>query len=232
MAQDETAEPAVAEPPPAGAEVAKLAAAEPGEAGDESAEPLVAGTALAEPSAAGPEVDVPDAAPDETADAVMVPPAAQASAPEALHEDAALVQPGFPPEPDALGGAGEQAGTEQPATPDGLAAADVRAPHDLAAGADLAAGRPRSRRPRGRTTSRQDDLAAGRPRGLFRTEAVTTQAFPVKTGEIRTGRTRTRRASRAARPPAHLRRRPTPGRRLSSWSGAGPAPGRPWWRGR
>ena len=151
--EDETAEPAVAEPPPAGAEVAELAAAEPGEAGDESAEPgdvaepAVAGTALAEPSAAGPEVDVPDAAPDETADAVMVPPAAQASAPEALHEDAPLVQPGFPPEPDALDGAGEQAGTERPATPDGLAAADVRAPHDLDAGDALAA----------------DDLAADDP---------------------------------------------------------------------
>ncbi len=141
--EDGTAEPAVAEPPPAGpppagAEVAELAAAEPGEARDESAEPAVAGTALAEPSAAGPEVDVPDAAPDETADAVMDPPAAQASAPEALHEDAALVQPGFPPEPDALGGAGEQAGTERPAAPDGLAAVDVRVPHDLDAGDDLA----------------------------------------------------------------------------------------------
>ena len=136
--QDETAESAVAEPPRAGAEVAELAVAEPGEAGDESAEPAVAGTALAEPSAAGPEVDVPDAAPDEIADAVMVPPAAQALAPEALHEDAALVQPDFPPEPDALGGAGEQAATEGPATPDGLAAADVRASHDLAAGDDLA----------------------------------------------------------------------------------------------
>jgi MinD-like ATPase involved in chromosome partitioning or flagellar assembly len=156
-AQDGTAEPGAATPEAASpeavgdgmaeggaeAEVAEPTAADAGEVEDETAEPAVAGAPpagaeVAEPSAAGPGVDVPDAAPDETADAVMVTPAVEASAPEALHEDAALVQPGFPPEPDALGGAGEQAGTERPATPDGQAAADVPAPHDMDAGDALA----------------------------------------------------------------------------------------------
>jgi MinD-like ATPase involved in chromosome partitioning or flagellar assembly len=117
-AEPAVAEPAVAEPGMVGAEVAE-AAAVTGRARDETAEPEVAGLALSEPALTGPELDAPDALPDETAGPVLAPPAAQTSAPEALPEDAALVQPGFPPEPHALGGAREQGGTESPAAPDG-----------------------------------------------------------------------------------------------------------------
>ena len=134
-AGDEAAGPAVA-----GAEVAEPADA--GGAGDEAGGPAVAGLAVADSALAGAEVKAPDAAPDETADTVMPPPAAPASPPEALPEDAALVRQGFQPEPHALGGAREQAGTERPATPDGLATADDRAPGDVAAGDSLAPDEP------------------------------------------------------------------------------------------
>ncbi len=147
VAESVVAGPAVAEPADADAggpegETDGPAVAEPGVAGAEGAGDETDGPAVPEPGVAGAEVKAPDAAPDEAPDAVTPPAAAPASAPEALPEDAALAQPGFQPEPHAPGGASEQAGAEQPATPDDLAPADDPAAGDVAEGHELAPDEP------------------------------------------------------------------------------------------
>ncbi len=144
-AEDSLAGPEVAEPEAAGAGRAEDSPAGPevvvteaavneggaaagGATGNESAEAAVA----------DPEADGRDVAPGETSDPGVALPAAQSAAPEVLPDDAAKVQPDFPPGPQARNGAPEQDGTETAATPDGLAEEDDRAPGHQGAGDDLA----------------------------------------------------------------------------------------------
>ena len=128
-AEPELAEPELAEPEAAGSGAWAVAT---GATGNESAEPAVAGT----------EADGRDAARNETSNPEMALTATQPAAPEALPEDAAKVQPDFPPGPQARSGVLEQDGTETAATPDGLAEDDDRAPGHPGAGNDLAPDNP------------------------------------------------------------------------------------------